>query len=351
MTGRRLALAALLAALLLVHGCGTIGYYSQSINGHFSLLGDSRPISELLRDETINLELRQRLELILVLRGFATDSLGLPHNDSYRSYASIKRKAVVWSVVATPEFSMSPKQWCYPVIGCASYRGYFDRQHAQGYADSLTGDGLDTTVEPVAAYSTLGWFDDPLPSTVIDWPESQLAGLIFHELAHQQLYVADDSAFNEAFASTVEQVGVERWFRSRQDTAGLQQWRQHQLRRDEFHHILLETRGRLKNLYGRQLSDAEMRTGKAAEFARLRSDYQRLKRQWDGYAGFEHWFRRELNNARLASVATYARQVPAFLQLLQESDGDLARFYRTCEQLAELPAAERASRMEQLLQE
>lgn len=351
MLGRRLALAALLAALLLVHGCGTIGYYSQSINGHFSLLGDSRPISELLRDETLDPELRQRLELILAIRRFATDSLGLPHNDSYRSYASIERKAVVWSVVATPEFSMSPKQWCYPVIGCASYRGYFDRQHAQGYADSLTGDGLDTTVEPVAAYSTLGWFDDPLPSTVIDWPESQLAGLIFHELAHQQLYVADDSAFNEAFASTVEQVGVERWFRSRQDTAGLQQWQQRQLRRDEFYHILLETRGRLKQLYGRQLSAAEMRTGKAAEFERLRSDYQRLKQQWDGYAGFDHWFRRELNNARLASVATYARQVPTFLQLLRESDGDLARFYRACEQIAKLPKAERTSRMEQLPQE
>ncbi len=347
-TGRSLTLVSLLLSLLL-SGCGTVGYYYQSLHGHFSLLGDSRPISELLQDETLDVKLRQRLELILQIRGFASDNLGLPQNDSYHSYASLERKAVVWSVVATPEFSVHPKQWCYPVIGCASYRGYFDLHKAQSYADSLTGDGLDVTVDPVAAYSTLGWFDDPLPSTVIEWPESQLAGLIFHELAHQHLYVADDSEFNEAFASTVEQVGVERWFKSRHDAAGLKHWLQLKRRREEFYRILLETRSRLQQLYGRSLPEAEMRARKLAEFERLRSNYSRLKRQWHGYTGFDHWFRRELNNARLASVATYARQVPAFLRLLHRSGGDLIRFYQACKQLADLPAEERTSRMGELL--
>ncbi len=348
--GRCPRLVILLSCLLFLSGCGTVGYYYQSIHGHFSLLRDSRPISEMLQDKDVDPGLHRKLELILDVRKFATDQLGLPQNDSYRSYASLERKAVVWSVVATPEFSVSPKQWCFPVVGCASYRGYFDRRQAQNYADSLAGDGMDVTVEPVAAYSTLGWFDDPLPSTVIDWPESQLAGLIFHELAHQQLYVAGDSEFNEAFASTVEQIGVERWFRLRKDAAGLKQWRQRKRRREEFYRILLETRGRLQKLYARPLSDAKMRTNKAAEFDRLRRNYRRLKRQWHGYAGFDRWFRRDLNNASLASVATYARQVPAFLRLLHRSGGDLTRFYQACKQLADLPAEERFSRMEALLQ-
>ncbi len=347
--GTRSALVALLWSVLL-HGCATTGYYYQSIRGHFSLLGDSRPISEMLQDEKTDVELRQKLELILEVREFATSQLGLPKNDSYLSYASLDRKAVVWSVVATPEFSVSPKQWCYPVIGCASYRGYFDLKQAQSYADSLSSDGLDVTVEPAAAYSTLGWFDDPLPSTVINWPESQLAGLILHELAHQQLYVAGDSAFNEAFASTVEQVGVERWFRSRKDTVGLKQWRQRKHRKEEFYRILLDTRARLSQLYGRSLPDVEMRAQKAVEFDGLRNDYHRLKQRWDGYAGFDHWFRRDLNNARLASVATYAQWVPAFVNILKESKGDLGKFYQACEQLSKLPMEQRRSRMEELLQ-
>lgn len=346
--GQKLASVALLMSVLLLHGCGTAGYYYQSIHGHFSLLGGSRPISKLLQDAKTDVEMRRKLELVLEARKFATDQLGLPKNDSYRSYTSLDREAVVWSVVATPEFSVTPKQWCYPVIGCASYRGYFDRQQAQSYADSLSRDGLDVTLEPAAAYSTLGWFDDPLPSTVINWLESRLVGLIFHELAHQQLYVAGDSAFNEAFASTVEQVGVERWFRLRKDAAVLKQWRQRKHRKDEFYRLLLDTRSRLQQLYGRSLPASEMRAQKAVEFERLRSDYLKLKQRWNGYTGFERWFRRDLNNARLASVATYARLVPGFLQLLKESNGDLGKFYQACEQLARLPLDQRSSRLENL---
>ncbi len=350
MVGRRQALLALFLSMLFLNGCETVGYYYQSIHGHFSLLGDSRSINDLLQDIKNDTELQQKLELVLRVREFATDKLELPENNSYRSYASLDRSAVVWSVVATPEFSVSPKHWCYPVIGCASYRGYFDLEQAQMYANALSNDGLDVTIEPAAAYSTLGWFDDPLPSTVINWPESQLVGLIFHELAHQQLYVAGDSSFNEAFASMVEMVGVERWFSLSKDGAGTEQWQQRKHRKEEFYRLLLDTRSRLQQLYTGSLSVSEMRKRKATEFNKLRNDYLGLKKSWNGYAGFDHWFKRDLNNARLASVATYAQWVPAFLKLLKEAKGDLGKFYKDCEQLANLPLEQRRSRLEKLLQ-
>jgi predicted aminopeptidase len=346
---KRLVVLSLLLAMLCIGSCGTVGYYYQSVHGHFSLLGDSRPIQELLQDEKLDADLRQKLQLVLEMRAFASAEMGLPRNGSYLSYADLNREAVVWSVVATQEFSVEPKQWCYPVIGCASYRGYFKKGQAQEYADDLKKNGLDVTLLPNPAYSTLGWFDDPLPSTVIRWPEPQLAGLIFHELAHQQLYIADDSPFNEAFAMTVEQVGIERWVKTRHDQTGLKQWRQRKQRRDEFVRLLLDARARLQRLYASKVSVDAMRTRKQTEFARLRHEYLRLKRGWQGYGGFDHWFDEDLNNARLASVATYDRYVPAFLKLLQESNGDLQRFYQVCKQLGELPPEQRTAQLDGLL--
>jgi len=347
----KLRLHALAMLLPLLSGCGTLGYYYQSIHGHLSLMHRSRPIQQLLQDADVDSALQSKLRLVLEVREFASTKLALPANDSYHSFADIDRKAVVWNVVATPEFSMAPKQWCYPVIGCASYRGYFNQTQAKDYADGLNKSGLDVAVEPAAAYSTLGWFDDPLPSTVINWPEPQLVGLILHELAHQQLYVADDSAFNEAFASAVEQVGVERWYRARKDDAGLSQWRLRQHRKQEFYRLLLETRGRLQRLYARPLPPVKMRRHKADLFTGMRREYRRLQQQWGGYAGYDHWFKRELNNARLASVATYAQWVPSFLALLQQSTGDLAKFYQASERLANTPPKQRKATLQQLLRE
>ncbi len=348
---RRLVLLCVLLASLLLSSCGTIGYYYQSMRGHLNLMQQSRPIEELLQDADTDSGLRKRLKLVLEVREFASSQLGLPTNDSYHSFAALDRKAVVWNVVATPEFSVAAKQWCYPVIGCASYRGYFSQEQAQQYGAILRQAGLDVAVEPATAYSTLGWFDDPLPSTVINWPESQLVGLIFHELAHQQLYVADDSAFNEAFASAVEQVGVERWFRARMDAAGLGQWQQRKGRKQEFYQLLLQTRAELQQLYERPLQPAEMRKQKAAAFAALQNDYSRLKQKWGGYTGYDRWFGRGLNNARLASVATYAQWVSAFLVLLEESGGELVKFYQASEQLAKTPLKQRTSRLQKLRQQ
>jgi len=348
---RMLVLSGLVMSLLLLSGCESLGYYYQSVQGHLSLMHQSRPIKQLLQDKDTDPDLKKKLKLVLEVREFATAHLGLPVNESYHSFAALDRKAVVWNVVATPEFSVAPKQWCYPVIGCASYRGYFSLEQAQQYGDGLRRDGLDVAVEPAAAYSTLGWFDDPLPSTIINWPQPQLVGLIFHELAHQQLYVADDSAFNEAFASAVEQVGVGRWYSARNDSAGLNQWRQRQRRKQEFIHLLLQSREHLQQIYVKSQQPAEMRRQKADAFVALRDGYLKLKRGWGGYSGYDHWFKQELNNARLASVATYAQLVPAFLVLLEQSGGDLGGFYQACEKLAELPLPQRRSKLQELLRQ
>ncbi|MFC1602345.1 aminopeptidase [Pseudomonadota bacterium] len=339
----------LLLVFQLLTGCATLGYYAQSVHGQLELIGKRQPIEELLADSEVSEKLRQRLELVLKMRDFASTELGLPDNASYRSYADLGRKAMVWSVVATPEFSVQPKQWCYPVVGCAAYRGYFSHQQAEQFAEGLGSEGLDVVVEPVPAYSTLGWFDDPVPNTVINWSEPHLAGLIFHELAHQKLYFQDDSRFNEAFAVAVEQIGVERWMLAQHNSEGFVHWQQQKAREEPFFQLLLLTRQRLVTLFARPLSVAEMRKAKVAEFEQLRSEYASLKRSWNGYTGYDRWFERKLNNARLASVATYRHLLPGLLALYAQSDRDLARFYQACGALAALTPEKRSQQLERLI--
>jgi predicted aminopeptidase len=342
-----LRLTLLLLMTLLLGGCSSLGYYAQSVGGHLSLMGDTRPIEELLEDPEVDAGLKQKLMRVKKIRAFASDELGLPRNGSYLGYADLQRKAVVWSVVATDEFSIEPQTWCYLFVGCASYRGYFSDQRAHAFADGLKAEGKDVAVEPVPAYSTLGWFDDPLPSTAIEWPEAELAGLIFHELAHQQLYVKDDSSFNESFASTVEQIGVERWFQQQQMDMEYERWQQRAQRHDQFVELLMGVRAQLEVLYRQPVDSVQMRKRKHQVFEQLRSDYQALKQGWGGYAGFDNWFGRELNNARLASLATYEKWVPALMELYRRS-GSMPGFLKLSKQLAELPLPQRQSRLRQL---
>ncbi len=312
-------------------------------------MGQRQPVEQLLSDQNTPEPLQQRLRLVLHMRDFANQRLQLPDNGSYRSFAAIDREAVVWAVVAAPEFSIQPREWCYLFIGCASYRGYYSFQVALDYGRRLSREGLDVAVEPVPAYSTLGWFDDPVPSTVIDWPAPRLAGLIFHELAHQKLYVPGDSGFNEAFATQVERLGVERWLEFRGDQKGLESWRQGQRREQLFIQLLLDTRQRLDGIYRQQLPDESKRSRKVEEFRRLNREYEALKQQWGGYSGYDGWFRRRVNNARFALVATYEQWVPAFSLLLQRADGSLQAFYQACERLAALPFDQRQQQMRALL--
>ena len=339
----------LLLVLQVLPGCATLGYYAQSIHGQLDLLGRRQPIEQLIADPETDDELRKPLRLVLAIRDFASKELGLPENGSYRSYADLERSAMVWSVVATPEFSMEPRQWCYPVVGCAAYRGYFSNDRAETFAAGLAHQRLDVVVEPVPAYSTLGWFDDPLPSTVIKWPEPNLAGLIFHELAHQRLYIPGDSNFNEAFASAVEQAGVERWMATRDDRSEFDRWQEKKSKEEGFIQLLLEARKRLIDLYDQPLPESEMRAAKVEAFQRLRDEYAQLKKSWGGYAGYDRWFKRRLNNARLASVATYRRLMPGLLALLEQKGGDLTAFYQACEQMVMLSPEERVGRLAALM--
>ena len=339
----RLILALLFLSLVVptLALCSDLGYYAQAIQGHVKILLTRRPIEELLAEPTTPASLQERLRLVLEIRDFASRELLLPENDSYRSYADIQRAAVVTNVIAAPEFSLQPLTWCFPFAGCVSYRGYYDPQVAGRFADKLKEQGYETDLYGVSAYSTLGWFDDPVLNTFIDWPEVALAGQIFHELAHQQLYVKDDSSFNEAFAEVVEAEGVKRWL-TRQGQVTLPAISEKQERQQIFVALLLQARRELEVLYASGQSAEVMRTEKKAVFSELRQRYQFLRDEtWQGYSGFDRWFERPVNNARLAAVATYHDRKPSFLALLHRVDGELGRFYEEVAALAKRPRNER----------
>jgi predicted aminopeptidase len=334
------ALLAALAACATLAGCSTLGYYTQAAQGQLELLSDSKPIDDWLADPATSPGLRHRLETARQIRRFAVGELGLPDNDSYKNYAALGRPYVLWNVVATPELSLRPLQWCFPVAGCVNYRGYYDKQAAQDYARELRADGNDVEVGGVTAYSTLGWFSDPIISTFINYPDAELARMLFHELAHQVVYVAGDSQFNESFASAVEEEGVERWLDKYGTPASREAYDRYWSRKHDFHALLLGARKALEQVYKSPLPDAGKRAAKAQVFARLKEDYQVLKQNWGGYAGYDKFFAEPLSNAHLASIATYSDFVPAFKALLKR-ERNFPAFYSAARRIADLDKAER----------
>jgi predicted aminopeptidase len=335
----------LVAPFLLItvlSGCASPLYYAQAISGQLEILAKRRPVEEVLADPATPLETRQQLELVRHLREFASRELLLPDSRSYRTYADLERPFVVWDVFATPELSLEPKHWCFIVAGCVPYRGYFARDKAEQFAAGLKRKGYDVYVGGVPAYSTLGWFDDPLLNTFIHRSEADLAGLLFHELAHQKLYVSGDSAFNESFATVIELEGVKRWFEHQGTAQQTEAYQQKIKRREEFTALVLKHRTRLKEIYASDLSDAEKRLAKMRVFGELRNDYATLKADWGGYTVFDNWFAQDLNNAHLIAIGLYTQYVAAFQALLAQHGGDLATFYREVERLAQLPPDERA---------
>jgi predicted aminopeptidase len=338
----------LVLAVFALAGCGTVPYYWQAANGQFELWYKARPIEDWLADPATPQELKTRLKQVQQIRAFASSDLALPDNGSYRSYADLGRPYVVWNVFAAPELSMQAKQSCFPVAGCVDYRGYFAEQDAREFADGLARSGFDTYVGGVPAYSTLGWFDDPVPSTVIGYPESELARLIFHELAHQVLYVQDDTVFNESFASAVEQEAVKRWVRARGSPEMLAQFELSQQRKKQFVELVLAYRGKLETVYAASTSDEDKRALKARTIEAMRADYAQLKRGWGGAAGYDRWFADPLNNAQIISVASYAQQVPNFQALLARENGDMERFFAAAQALAKLPKPERDAQLRAL---
>lgn len=338
-----------LLACLSLAGCTSSAYYMQAVRGHMDLMDRRVPVETVLADPATPPAVKARLEVARDARAFAVTELALPDNGSYTSYVRVDGRAVVWNVYAAGEFSLTPKTWCFPVAGCVVYRGYFHEEDARRYARELAADGFDTWVGGAAAYSTLGRFEDPVVSTMLAWDDARLASTLFHELAHQRLYVKGDSAFNEAFATAVAEEGVERWLRATGREDQLAGWRTVQARTREFESLLAATRSRLEALYASGEPAPAMRDDKAAAFAGLEAGYAKLREHWGGWGGYDRWFDEPLNNARLIPSATYRRWVPAFDRLLEESGGDLRTFYERCEALAELDPAARAARLERLI--
>jgi predicted aminopeptidase len=342
-----LIVAACLA--LLLSGCANVGYYFQSVSGQLDIWRRERPVEEMIADPAIPTALKERLARVLEIRAFASRELGLPDNSSYRRYADLERPFVVWIVFAAPEFSVQPLQSCFLFAGCVSYRGYFAREDAERYSTGLGEEGYDVYIGGVPAYSTLGWFADPVLNTFIDYPDAEIARLIFHELAHQVAYARDDTVFNESFAVAVEQEGVRRWLARGGDAEQLRQFDQRRRIRAEFSGLVQRYRERLDALYRTRLAPDAMRERKHAILAELASEHRSLKAGRDGFTGYDSWFAGTPNNAQLASVAVYSQQVPAFEALLAREGGSLARFYAAVQELAALPKAERDSRMNALV--
>jgi predicted aminopeptidase len=330
-------------ALATASGCA-LPYYWQAASGHFDLLRKRTPIETVLADPQQPPDIKQALRLVLDMRRFAVATLDLPDNRSYRSYVDLQRPYVVWNVVAAEEFAVAPVQWCFAIVGCVSYRGYFAREAAEQFAVSLQAQSMDTFVAGATAYSTLGYFADPVLNTMLTGGEHYVAGILFHELAHQKYYIRGDSDLNEAFASAVQQYGTLAWLAERGSAQAIAAYRAALGRQADFAALLATQRARLAALYASPLEFQAMRSAKVAAFAQLREDYAALKRSWGGVSEYDAWFSEPLNNAQLASVATYRRWLPALSWYLDEYG--LAALYTQMEALENLSAAARERQLQ-----
>jgi predicted aminopeptidase len=337
--------AALMGVACLTVGCSTIGYYAQSVGGHLDLLSRAKPIDEVMSDDATPASLRERLALAARMRDFAVTDLGLPDNRSYRRYSDLGRNAAVYNVTAAPELSLKLETWCFPVVGCVGYRGYYDRAAADAEGAALRARGLEVNVYGVPAYSTLGKLDwlggDPLLNTFVNWPEGELARLIFHELAHQVVYAEGDTMFNESFATAVERIGVQRWLAQHAGGEARTQYAAQDARREDFRALTTRYRDRLSALYTGAAAEADKRSGKAELMRELRSEYAKLKAErWNGFAGYDGWFERA-NNASFGLLAAYNELVPQFERVYEREGRDFKRFYAEVARLSALPKDQR----------
>lgn len=338
------ALRALFALMLCANMAGC--YYMQAASGQWHVMRQREPIDELLQDDDTPAELADRLRLVQAARRFSIDQLALPDNQSYRSYADIEREFVIWNVFAAPEFSLRAKEWCFPVAGCVSYRGYFSRNAAYRASERLARKGYDVAVGGVSAYSTLGNFDDPVLSSMMRWDDIQLVAVLFHELAHQVIYVKGDSAFNESFATAVEEFGVKRWLESNGRPDDIDVYRERRELRQKLMALVAATREDLRELFNAPIPDDEKRRHKAARLQQLSSEADAVLT-----AAGRHdlnWLSGELNNARLVSMTLYEGRLPAFRALLANCESDIECFYARAKALAELEKTSRDNALDSL---
>ncbi|GMR18780.1 MAG: aminopeptidase [Gammaproteobacteria bacterium] len=343
----KILLVFFISSALLSGGCTKLAYYRQSVSGHLDVINKRRDISDILADPDAAPELKQKLEAVLKIRAFAVTELALPDNESYQSYADIERPFVVWNVFATPKLSVTPESWCFLFAGCVSYRGYFSKEKAHEFAGKLSGQDLDVYVAGITAYSTLGWFDDPVLNTVINKPLPDLAGLVFHELAHQKIYVKGDTRFNESFATAVELEGIRRWLNSKGLDSDYASYLERKKKRDEFVALVLRYRDKLRTLYQSEKSNEEKLIEKQKYFSQLKQEYRRIKVRWGGYEHYDNWFSQDLNNAHLASMGAYYSLVPGFQALLKASDYNLKLFYQRVDEIGRLNKSERLNRLQE----
>ena len=333
-------------SFLSISACSQLAYYSQSINGQWQVNRSQKPISEIIKDGSFEPDLKQRLALILKARQFATETLLLPNNKSYTDYADLKRDYIVWNIVFTKPLSITPETSCFFIVGCLDYRGYFNEDTAVEKARRLKQQGYDVLLGGVAAYSTLGWFDDPVLNTMMHWDDTKLISIIFHELAHQKLYVKNDTEFNEAFADAIAFIGIEKWLSAQDNLQAFTDYKIKQKQHEEFIDLILDYRTQLELLYGSELNESEKYKRKQIVFAGLLNAYETLKLDWKSNR-YDDWFYNNLNNAKIAAVASYRRLMPAFLNLFEQQDRNLARFYAEVDKLSNLNKEERHSALQQ----
>lgn len=345
----KLRLLGFAVALLVLSSCGTIKFYTQAFRGQMEILRRAEPVEEVLGKPGLDDKLRSRLLLVQKLREFAKNDLRLPAEGQYDRYSDLGRKHVVWVVFAAPEFSIEAKTWWYPLVGSLKYRGFFNETDAKAEGDKLKARGLDVLVGGVDAYSTLGWFRDPVLNTFIHRDDAELAELIFHELTHQMLYISGDTDFNEAFATANGQEGVRRWLRSCGRTADLRRYENDLRANDEFIELAVATRQELESLYERHKDESPevLRKLKADQFARFRDAATGIEARWGGAHEIDRWFSKPVNNARLNTLTTYHEQVRGFERLLREQSGDLLKFHAAVKSMEPLGKDERRRKLMQ----
>lgn len=341
------AIFSLQILMLVTQGCTGVGYYAKSLNGHIEVLNARESVEQLRKNTRTPAPLRARMERAADIRQFAIDELGLPDNASYRSYVDLDRDYVTMAVFAAPEFSGTAKTWCFPVFGCVPYRAYFNEDDARALADDLKAQGYDVHLSGVPAYSTLGWTPDPLLSTMFRFGDTYTASVVFHELAHQEVYIRGDTPFNEAFAVAVEIEGTKAWLGARGGADAVAGYEASLTRRDDFGRLVGKTRAALNQVYSSDRSAADKRIAKAEAIEQLRADYRAMRDgRWGGFSGYDGWFDSPINNAKLALVGVYGDLVGDFRHLFAVCDGDFQQFYRAVAALGKKSKQQRRSALQ-----
>jgi predicted aminopeptidase len=336
----------LAGAVLLLASCEQAAYLQQAAEGQLDILASQQPVDEVLANRKLKEGPRKRLELSKEVLAFAENELALSVDGRYQNFVDLKRPAVVWNVFASEELALTPKTWCYPIVGCVAYRGFFDKATAAANMHKLRKEGYDTFFGGVSAYPTLGYFRDPILSTFLNMDEGAYIALFFHELAHSVVYVENDSAFNESFATAVEREGLRRWDKAHGGSKLLAKSRQRQKAHRKFVAFVQKYQKRLRTLYASNVSDDTKRSKKTAVFKAMRNDYKRNKSRFKPNS-YDHWFK-NLNNAKIVSIGTYNDLVPAFTKMIRSRGGDMNAFYSDVKVLAKLSKSERVAKLKAL---